>query len=1101
MGFSAGDRPPYRRMVECANVGVWVLDADGRTLFANAKACEILGYPSDEMAHVSLFDVLDEQGKAQAARNLERRRQGMTAQLECAFVRRDGSRVWVLASTSPFQDNDGAYAGAVSVMSEITERKHIEEALQQREQQLAEAQRVAHLGSWEWDLATGATTWSQELLRILGLDADARAGADEPSYERLLAHVHRDDVAMVTSWIDDALRRADGFEGDHRIVRQGGEVVWVRTRGEVLRDHSGAPVRLRATAQDITASKRAEDALDRATGRSRLLETMASAANDASSLTEVLQTAVDAICGHTGWPVGHAYVPACHDAGLLVSSGIWAVAGPEPRFAALRAVTAATSFRAGEGMVGALAVGAEPVWVEDVTLDRTHRRAMSTPSPGVRTHVAVPVRLGAETIAVLEFFSPDALPPDRDLLATLDRVGVLLGRVAERERANAELAAARDGAMESSRAKSEFLATMSHEIRTPMNAVIGLTGLLLRTELDERQRQYAEGVHGAGEALLAIINDILDFSKIEAGKVELEVVDFDVVQLVEEAAGLVAEAARRKGLELVAYCYPDLPTGLRGDPARLRQVLLNLASNAVKFTGEGEVVVRARRVDRSADAVVVRFEVTDTGVGISADDRERLFEPFSQGDASTTRRFGGTGLGLAISTQLVAAMGGEIGVDSEPGRGSTFWFTVPLGCSGPSAAGRRSSHHLLEGLRVLVVDDNETNRFILREQLGAWDMHPSLAEGAAPALQMLAAAAGAGRPYELAVLDMCRPGMDGLQLARRIVADPVLAPTQLVLLTSTSDVGPEEAREAGVAACLTKPVRLSQLYDALVRLSSGAGTEPLPPVARDEAAEARGHILVVEDNATNQMVAVGLLEALGYSADVAANGLEALAALDRAEYAAVLMDCQMPEMDGYTATRHIRRRPGGSRIPVIAMTAGAIAGDRDRCIDAGMDDYVTKPVKPAELEATLGRWAGPRGGARDAGAARREAEDGPAAGVAVDADRLELLRRVGPGDGSLLVGLIDTFVTQAPSNLADLVAAVSTGDAAALHRAAHRLKGSAANMGVVGVAAICAELEDLARAGRLARAPALVRDLEAEWDRAVRHLSGFTATMPAAGGS
>ena len=1097
MGFSSGDRPPYRRMVECANVGVWVLDADGRTLFANAKTCEILGYPPNEMAHVALFDVLDEQGRVQAAKNLERRRQGMTAQLECAFVRRDGSRVWVLVSTSPFQDDDGAYAGAVSVMSEITERKHIEEALQQREQQLAEAQRVAHLGSWEWDLATGATTWSQELLRILGLDADAHA--DEPSYKRFLAHVHPDDVAMVTSWVDEALRGADSFEGHHRVVRPGGEVVWVRTRGEVLRDRSGAPVRLRATAQDITASKRAEDALDRATARSRLLETMASAANDASNLTEVLQTAVDAICSHTGWPVGHVYVPACHDAGLLVSSGIWALVGPEQRFAALRAVTAATSFRAGEGMVGALAVGAEPVWVEDVTLDRTHRRAMSTLSLGVRTHVAVPVRLGAETIAVLEFFSPDALPPDRALLATLDRVGVLLGRVAERERANAELAAARDGAMESSRAKSEFLATMSHEIRTPMNAVIGLTGLLLRTELDERQRQYAEGVHGAGEALLAIINDILDFSKIEAGKVELEVVDFDVVQLVEEAAGLVAEAARRQGLELVAYCYPDLPAGLRGDPARLRQVLLNLASNAVKFTEEGEVVVRARRMDRSADTVTVRFEVTDTGVGISADDRERLFEPFSQGDASTTRRFGGTGLGLAISTQLVAAMGGEIGVDSALGRGSTFWFTVPLGCSSPAAAGRRPSHHLLDGLRVLVVDDNETNRFILREQLGAWDMHPSLADGAAPALQMLADAADAGRPYELAVLDMCMPGMDGLQLARRIAADPVLAPTQLVLLTSTSDVGPEEVHRAGVAACLTKPVRLSQLYDALVRLSSGGETERLPSVARNEATEARGHILVVEDNATNQMVAVGLLEALGYSADVAANGLEALEALDRAEYAAVLMDCQMPEMDGYTATRHIRQRPGGSRIPVIAMTAGAIAGDRDRCIDAGMDDYVTKPVKPDELEAALGRWASVPRGAGNGGAARRDVEEESPAGAAIDADRLDMLQRIGPADGSLLAGLIDTFITQAPENLANVAAAVSAGDAASLHQAAHRLKGSAANMGVVGVAAICAKLEDLAHTGRLAQAPALVRDLEAECDRAVRHLSGLTTRMPGGG--
>ena len=957
----------YRRLVESATVGVWVLDPEGGTTFANPKAADILGYPADEMAALSLFDVLDDQGRAQAADNLERRRQGIAAQLECAFVRRDGTRVWVLVNTSPLYDDHGKYVGAVTFLSEITERKQIEEAL------------------------------------------------------------------------------------------------------------------------------------EKATARSGLLGAMATAANDASSVAAVLSTAVDAICAHTGWPVGHAYVPSSDDPELLVSSGIWHIDGPADGYRTLRTLTGATTFRSGDSVVGGRLVDAGPVWISDVTLERTHRRA-ATADVGVRTHVAVPVRIGAETVAVLEFFCPTVLPPDAGLLATLDRVGVLLGRVAERERASAQLAAARDEAMESSRAKSEFLATMSHEIRTPMNAVIGLTGLLLRTELDHRQREYAEGVHGAGEALLAIINDILDFSKVEAGKVELEVVDFDVVQLVEEVAGLVADAARRKGLELAACCHPDLVPALRGDPARLRQVLLNLAANAVKFTDHGEVVLRAREeVDRS-DGVVLRFEVVDTGPGVHPADRQRLFEPFSQGDASTTRRFGGTGLGLAISTQLVAAMGGEIGVDSEVGRGSTFWFTVPLDSATSVPVAPRASSHLLEGLPVLVVDDNDTNRVILREQLTAWDMRPTLAGDGASALRLVREAAEAGAPYRLALLDMCMPGMDGLEVARRIAADPLTARTRVALLTSTSEVSAGDLAGARVVVCLTKPVRLSQLYDSLLRLVAPetALRRRTPPTIRRAAAGGLGHVLVVEDNVTNQMVAVGLLEVLGYSSDVVADGLEALDALDRGTYVAVLMDCQMPQMDGYTATRHLRRRPGGSAIPVIAMTAGAVAGDRERCIEAGMDDYITKPVKPDELESALARWARPHGdGAADTTA---DAALPEAPGADVDAARLELLWNIGPADGSLLAAVVDAFVAHAPTSLGDITEAVATGDAPGLAQAAHRLKGGAANLGIVGVASICAELERLGEVGRLGAAPALVGVLEEELERAPVSLRRFLAVGPSVGG-
>ena len=524
--------------------------------------------------------------------------------------------------------------------------------------------------------------------------------------------------------------------------------------------------------------------------------------------------------------------------------------------------------------------------------------------------------------------------------------------------ARSEARASRDVAMEASRAKSAFLATMSHEIRTPMNGVIGLTGLLLSTELDERQRQYARGVEVAGASLLTIINDILDFSKIEAGKLQLEIIDFNLLQVVEEAAELMAESAQGKDLELLAYCSPALPLSLRGDPSRLRQVLLNLASNAVKFTEHGEVVVSAHLEDLVGDELMVRFEVTDTGLGIAAPDQQRLFEPFSQADSSTTRRYGGTGLGLAICQQLVTAMSGTLGVTSTPGRGSTFWFTLPLRLAlDPTVAPTRSTLEL-DGVRVLVVDDNQTNRLILTEQLGAWGMRPDMVADGPAALRLLEEAAGSQTPYSLAVLDLCMPGMDGLELATRITHHRELH-VGLVLLTSGPDVTVEEAAEAGIRARLTKPVHLSRLQAVLqdVLAQTGPDGPELGTHSPPQTRAGRGHVLVVEDNEINQLVAVGILEHLGYSTEVVANGLEALTALERGRFAAVLMDCQMPEMDGYDATRELRLREGaGKRTPVVAMTAGVTQGERERCLAAGMDDYVSKPVNPDELETTLSRW-------------------------------------------------------------------------------------------------------------------------------------------------
>jgi PAS domain S-box-containing protein len=1022
-------------MLNSADYAIISADLNGMVKSFNSTAEKWLGYSAEEVVGKTTPAIWHDAKEvaaraAQLSRELGRNVEpgfeafvakvgpGKNDQHEWTFIRKDGSRFPVGLSATALTDATGRVTGYLGVINDLTDQKKAEKRVRDQALILDLANDTIFIR----DHQDRVIYWNHGAERLYGWTKEEALG-------RITHELLKTQFPQPLEAIWKELNTAGTWKGELIHTRKDGCKLTVASSWTLQRDDGEHTASVLEMNFDITARKRAENEL--ATSKERL--------------NTILNGSIDGVI---------VYEAVRDKAGELVDFRFEMINPAAEKLMGIQATT----------LIGRTLLAKIPNVIKDGLFEK-FVRIIETNQP-----------------ADFEHMSTRTFPPRWYRLAGVklgDGLVLSYAEITARKQYEKDLQEAKERAELADNAKSNFLANMSHEIRTPMNGVIGMTGLLLDTKLDTEQHNLAETIRSSGESLLGLINDILDFSKIEAGKLTFEELDFNLRKVVEDTVELLAAQAQRKGIELVAGIEPAVITKLRGDPGRLQQVLTNLIGNAIKFTKAGEVAVRVVMEGETDADVFLRIEIKDTGVGISREAKAKLFQPFVQADGSTARVFGGTGLGLAICKRLAESMDGDIGVESYPGKGSKFWVTLKF---------RRQADDKVEvptipaflDTRVLIVDDNKTSQGNLSNQLASWRIPNSVADGGEQALALLRQARAENAPYQIAVVDLHMPGVDGIALAKGIKAEPSLAMTHIILLVPFGRLIPaDELKRLHIARCCVKPVRQSSLFDSLVQVLTEKSDSEDGVAAEDSVQftqsvpRRKERVLLAEDNLVNQRVALGNLEKLGYSADVAGNGLLVLEAIEAKKYDIILMDCQMPDLDGYQTTREIRKREkNGRHTWIIAMTANVMVGDREKCLAAGMDDYVSKPLRREDLLAALGRV--------------RVTGTPP-----LDEKTLQQLQSEGAED---FAELIELFAGSAPDSIADMRRAFDEGDAKAMSNAAHTLKGSCSNWGPSPLRDLCAEIETMGRAGSVEGAAPVIASAAAELYRFIEALKPYRTT-------
>jgi two-component system, sensor histidine kinase and response regulator len=945
---------------------------------------------------------------------------------------------WAVAGAMIRRLNKSVRAAQGSLQNAVEERRKLEVELRNTKESSTFAQASAGVATFDVNVQSDALTCSGNYFEFLSIPETNRA-SDRASF---LARIHPDDINTVLMPENKITSHATTYQREYRIVLDHGQVRWINEKGNITRDSTGEVTRIIGAMIDVTDLKSAVAALHSAEER----------------LARAVRGTQDGL-----WEFN------------AIDRSFWFA----PRFEQM------LGYDAGELRTGL-----------DSFLQLTHPEDRERVKSDIWTHV------GSESPYDVEFrlrhksghyeWVRSRAQGGFDARGQSAKLAGSIQLITDRKEAEKATLEAVRVAESANRAKSDFVANMSHEIRTPMNGVLGMADLLLDTELDALQRDYAETIRDSGTSLLTVINDILDFSKVEAGKLELESLNVDLRDTFEDVSRLLSIQAHAKGLELTAQIDEKLPRFVKGDAGRIRQILLNLAGNAIKFTAKGEVSLEIKVLETGERGTTVRCEVRDTGIGIPADRLGSLFAPFMQVDTSTTRRFGGTGLGLSIVRRLVELMDGETGVESVEGTGSLFWFTAHFAPVTDDEQLLFPGQPAIKGQRVLVVDDNTTNRKVLMGQLILCGVDPVAASSADEALALMRQASAAGRPYDAALLDHLMPDCDGAELGRIIVQDGSINSTRLILLTSSGQRGDGQLfAHIGFAGYLLKPVTQRDLTECLILVLANTAqswhlqSQPIITrhALRAQRALSGNRILLAEDNPVNQKVAVRLLEKLDYRVEVVADGRAAIGAWQAGNFDLILMDCQMPEMDGYAATREIRTLEEGKRhIPIVALTAHAMKGDEEKCRAAGMDDYLTKPIDRIKLDACLNRLL-PSSASTGSMLAIQET----AVPATSSIDWPALLDSI-DSDAGFARDLLSAYIDTADRELAIIAAALASGDIATVRESAHTLKSASANLRAAAAASAAAQLETAAKLGESARIPALAEKLIADVRAAIDYL-------------